>query len=163
MKLYLIRHASAEAHSQPTAGPDLGLTEKARARMVRAVSGLRKLDVQPELILASPLKAAIDTAALVSQGLGYVRVETLEELSPGSELDALVSKLRPNFGLSALALVGHQPKLGHLASFLLAGSPNAFEVSLRKGGVALLSGDFADMTAPCTLDWLLPPKVLRRI
>jgi phosphohistidine phosphatase len=162
MKLYLIRHAAAESPSE-IADEERPLTEKARARMVRTVAGLRKLEVQPELILASPLKRAAETAAIVAEGLGNIPIETLRELSPGSDLSALIAKLRPHLGLRELALVGHQPDLGHLAAFLLSGLADTCEVAIRKGGVAFLTGDLSDPAARFTLDWLLPPKVLRRL
>ena len=162
IKLYLIRHAAAEASSQ-VADAERPLTEKGRARMVRTVAGLRKLNIQPEMVLTSPLKRAAETAAIVAAGLGNIRVETLAELAPGIELNTLVAALRTYLALNELALVGHQPTLGQLASFLLAGAPNACDVALGKGGVALLSGDIAEPTARFTLDWLLPPKMLRRL
>jgi phosphohistidine phosphatase len=163
MNLYLIRHAAADSPSEGVADADRPLTDKARERMVRVVSGLRKLGVQPELILASPLKRAADTAAIVAEGLGKVPIETLRELSPGSDLSALIAKLRPHLGLRELALVGHQPDLVHLAAFLLSGLADTCEVTIRKGGVAFLTGDLSDPAARFTLDWLLPPKVLRRL
>ena len=162
IKLYLIRHAAAEASSQ-VADAERPLTEKGRSRMARTVAGLRKLNIQPEMVLTSPLKRAVETAAIVAAGLGNIRVETLAELAPGIELNTLVAAIRTHLELNELALVGHQPTLGQLASFLLAGAPKACDVALGKGGVALLSGDIAEPTARFTLDWLLPPRMLRRL
>jgi len=162
MKLYLIRHAAAQDPSQAPE-TERGLSESGRSRMMRVALGLRKLHIQPELILTSPLKRAVETATIIAQGLDDVRIETMKELSPGAELKSLIGKLRPHSKLSALALVGHQPDLGQLASFLLAGSPNACQVELKKGGVALLSGDLSEQPARFGLDWLLSPKILRRL
>ncbi len=162
MKLYLIRHATAVESAQ-AGEEEPQLSEKGRSRMVHTVAGLKRLNTQPELILTSPLKCAVETAAIVAEGLGNIRVETLAELAPGAELNALIAAVRTHLAMNELALVGHQPGLGHLASFLLTGAQNACDVALRKGGVALLSGDFAEPTARFTLDWLLPPKILRRL
>jgi len=164
MKLYLIRHAPAEEPSQtaPAVDDERALTEKGKSRMVRAAAALKRLNVRPELILTSPLKRALETAALVAEGLGNIRVETLAELAPGAELSALTAAIRAHHALNELALVGHQPDLGRLAAFLIAGAPDACEVAIGKGGVALVSGDFA-APARFTLGWLLLPRMLRRL
>jgi phosphohistidine phosphatase SixA len=59
-------------------------------------------------------------------------------------------------------MVGHEPDLGLLIGWLVAGSPNA-PLSLRKGGAALLR--FADAPGPglAELRWFAPPKILRML
>ena len=118
MKLYLIRHAPAEEPSQtaPAVDDERALTEKGKARMVRTAAALKRLSVRPELILTSPLRRALETAALVAEGLGNIRVETLAELAPGTEASALSAAIRAHQALNELALVGHQPDLGRLAA-----------------------------------------------
>jgi phosphohistidine phosphatase len=162
MKLYLIRHG-ATGGDGPEEQDDPGLSEKGRSRMMRMVAGLRETDFRPELILASPLKRAVETAQVVAQGFGDIKVESLDELSPGSKPESLIGRLRPHFSLASLALVGHQPDLGQLVSLLLTGSPAACQIAFKKGGVALLSGDSSKTPAQWTLEWLLTPRVLRRL
>lgn len=179
MKLYLVRHAIAEERSATAdagrasavkakgkpATPDAerALTPQGKAKMVRAAQGLRKIKVRPDAILTSPLRRARETAEILADGLGGIKIEVLEELAPGTELFSVVAALRRYHGLKALALVGHQPDLGYLASFLLAGTPSACNLSFRKGSVACLEGELSDNATGCSLVWLLPPKLLRTL
>ena len=59
-----------------------------------------------------------------------------------------------------LALVGHEPDLGELATRLLAARG---QVEFRKGAVCAIDVDAALPGGPGTLRWLLPPRVLRRL
>ncbi len=179
MKLYLVRHAIAEersatadirrgsgikAKSRPTT-PDAerALTPQGKAKMTRAAQGLRKIKVRPDAILTSPLRRARETAEILAEALGGIKIEVLEELAPGTELSSVVAALRRYHSLKALALVGHQPDLGYLASFLLAGAPSACNLTFKKGSVACLEGEISDNATGCSLVWLLPPKFLRTL
>ena len=179
MKLYLVRHAIAEERSATAdagrasavkakgkpATPDAerALTPQGKAKMVRAAQGLRKIKVRPDAILTSPLRRARETAEILADGLGGIKIEVLEELAPGTELFSVVAALRRYQSLRAIAVVGHQPDLGYLASFLVAGSPNACNLNFRKGSVACLECDLADDAMSCGLLWLMPPKLLRSL
>jgi len=174
MKLYLVRHAIAEEHPAAAApaktksklsaaGSDAerALTEQGKAKMARAAQGLRKIKVRLDLILTSPLRRARETAEIVAQELEGTKIEVFNDLAPGAEPSAVVAALRPYHSLRAIALVGHQPDLGHLASYLLTGSPNACDLSLKKGSVACLEGELAQDATSCNLLWLMTPKLLR--
>jgi phosphohistidine phosphatase len=163
MKLYLVRHATAEDGTAASEDKDRGLTEDGKTRMMRAVRGLQKLKINPVLILTSPLKRARETAEILAHGLAGVRVEVMPELAPGVDSPTLVGALRSHAGHKSLALVGHQPGLGRLASFLLTGSERRCDFDFKKGGVACLEADFSDHTAHCALQWFTAPKLLRRI
>ncbi len=179
MKLYLVRHAIAEERSPSAdisrastiktktkpATPDAerALTPQGKAKMMRAAQGLRKIKVRPDTILTSPLRRARETAEILAEALGGIEIEVLDELAPGTELFSVVAALRRYHSLKALALVGHQPDLGYLASFLLAGTPSACELNLKKGAVACLEGELSDNATACSLLWLLPPKLLRTL
>ena len=181
MKLYLVRHAIAEERSAPAdtgrasatktkskasaANDDAerALTAQGKAKMARAAQGLRKAKVRLDQILTSPLRRARETAEIVAGELGGTKIEALDELAPGAEPSAIVAALRRYQSLRAIAVVGHQPDLGYLASFLVAGSPNACNLNFRKGSVACLEGDLADDAMSCGLLWLMPPKLLRSL
>ncbi|HXR36012.1 MAG TPA: phosphohistidine phosphatase SixA [Candidatus Binataceae bacterium] len=181
MKLYLVRHAIAEERSAPadtgrasaakgrpkasavSNDAERALTAQGKAKMARTAQGLRKAKVRPELILTSPLRRARETAEIVAGELAGTKIEALDELAPGAEPSAVVAALRRYHSLRAIALVGHQPDLGYLASFLLAGSPNACNLNFKKGSVACLEGDLADDATSCSLLWLMPPKLLRSL
>ncbi len=163
MKLYLVRHATAEDGNPGLDDKDRALTDAGRAKMTRATEGLRKLKVRPALILTSPLKRAHETAEILAGGLEGVRIEVIPELAPGVDSPKIVEALRTFARHKSVALVGHQPGLGNLASFLLTGSERRCELDFKKGGVACLEADFADNQARCVLEWFSTPKLLRRV
>ncbi len=164
MKLYLVRHATAEDSNPGLDDKDRALTEEGRTKMARAAGGLRKLKVRPALILTSPLRRAHETAEILASGLTGVSVEVMPELAPGSDSSAIVHALRPYARHKGdLALVGHQPGLGNLASFLMTGSDKRCEFDFKKGGVACLEAEFSDNAVRCTLEWFTTPKLLRRV
>ncbi len=80
MDLYLVRHATAEDRAE-TGDDERALTEEGKAKMIRATRGLAKLKVRPDLILASPLRRARETAEILAEGLNRAKVDTLAELA----------------------------------------------------------------------------------
>jgi len=163
VELYLVRHGIAEK------GGDMGdvqraLTPKGRARMEAIARALRILEVRPDLILTSPLRRAQETAAILARGLGNVELTELSQLALNgahpSELSHLLSGYQ---GVETLMVVGHQPSLGKLASFLLCGSPEGCELEFKKGGVARLYAQTGGEAVRYRLEWLLGPRVMRKI
>jgi phosphohistidine phosphatase len=163
MKLYLVRHATAEDSNPGIDDKDRALTDEGRVKMARAAEGLRKLKVRPALILTSPLRRAQQTAEILAAGLTGVEVEVMPELAPGVDSPAVVRALRAYAAHKSLALVGHQPGLGQLASFMLTGSDKRCEFDFKKGGVACLEADFSDNAVRCVLQWFTAPRLLRRV
>ena len=163
MKLYLIRHAIAEEHAPGRRDAERALTPEGQEKMRRAARGLREIGVEIERILTSPIRRARETADIVAEALGRTEVRELPELSPGSEPSRLLASLEPWRDADALALVGHEPDLGQLASFLLAGSPSTCSLPFRKGGVACFDGELLPGMQRLQLEWLLTPKQLRAL
>jgi phosphohistidine phosphatase len=163
MRLYLVRHGMAEDNN-PAGDAERALTPKGRLRMAQEARGLRDLKARPEIILTSPLRRALETATIVSQELGAIRVELLHELGPGPQGPAeILAALEPYNNLREVALVGHLPALAELASFMLTGSPSDCQIELKKGAVACLEQAPAQGQDRFVLIWLLPPKVLRSL
>lgn len=162
MKLYLIRLAEAETESESSHAEN-GLSEKGRTRLLRVAQGLAKMGVVPEVILSSPLRSAYESAQLIATVLGCTHVEKLKELAPPASLEQLLQSLRSFGGSSGLGLVGHQPQLGQLASFLLSGSPAGTEVNLKKLSATYMRGNLEDDPVHFVLQWMIPAKALRRL
>jgi phosphohistidine phosphatase len=163
MRVYLVRHGVAEA--QAAAGDsDRALTPKGRLRMAEEAKGLRGLKVLPEVILTSPIRRAQETAAIIGEQLGGVKQETLLELGQGfSGPTEVLAALDPYKNLKEVMLVGHQPGLGELASFMLTGSMNTCEVEFKKGGIVCLEQMERQDPDRYSLIWSMPPKVLRSL
>jgi phosphohistidine phosphatase len=163
MNLYLIRHSIAEESARSGRDADRALTDDGKERMGRAAEGLRAAGVRLELVLTSPYRRAIETAEIVAAALGGVECRELPELAAGAIPATVLAELRHYRTLESLALVGHQPDLGHLASQILTGSADVCPIAFKKGSVACFEIETPRMPLRGELSWLLTPKHLRAL
>lgn len=166
MRLLVVRHAIAEdriafarSHKDDSARP---LTAEGRAKMARGAAGLRTLVPQLDVLAASPFKRAFDTAEIIAEAYGDVKVERVPELAPGTGVDGVLGWLGGQNGRETVAVVGHEPDLSRFVCALLASTNGPF-LELRKGAACLLDLPGPVKNGAATLDWLLGPKHLRRI
>ena len=155
MRLYIVRHASAEPGHPGKDDAARALTPQGRERFSRAVAGLRRLRVRFDRLYHSPKLRAVETADLLGR---LVRGETVvtQHLSRAPRA-ALLGAVRGE----NVALVGHEPWLGSLAAWLVTGDRRrGAQFALKKGGVIVLEGDLRP--GAMRLAAALPPKVLRR-
>ena len=82
-------------------------------------------------------------------------------LRPGLPARRVIEYLEANAKLDALILVGHQPDLGQIAALLALGGPQGLEIRRRAPARSCVDGE--PKPGSGTLEWLLPPKVLRRL
>jgi phosphohistidine phosphatase len=162
LHLYLVRHAIAEEATEGMRDSDRRLTEEGIRRMLRAARGLRRIGVAPDRVVSSPLRRAAETAALVARVLAPgLEVEIEPSLAPGCEPAEVVRWLAAARPQSAIALVGHEPGMSRLASFLLTGSSEAAPLRFKKGAVAALHLRAERAPGGAELEWLLTPRQLR--
>jgi phosphohistidine phosphatase len=164
MELLLVRHAIAQERDRKRWPNDAErpLSGGGAARARAAAAGLRRISQRPALVLTSPLLRTRQTAAILTQVAGWPRAIPCHQLMPGvaaAELLALIGRS----GDVRLAVVGHEPGLGHLVSTCLPGSVRTAAFSLRKMGVALLEFKGAPRAGRGELVWFLPPRVLRAV
>ena len=166
MQVFVIRHAIAEDRATfARTGQDDAqrpLTADGRERMALAARGLRSLVDSLDLIAASPLTRARETAEIVADEYGGLPVETSVALAPGRPPEEVVEWLQHHRELNRVAVIGHEPDLSDLVSVLLLDEGTSFFV-FKKGGACLL--DFTGRIGPgdATLRWLLRPKQLRAL
>ena len=120
--------------------------------------------MHPELVLEStvPLIHPIlrQTADIAAQYL-EAPIEEVDWLADTPNPAQLSSQLG-EYQSSTLALVGHEPYLSELASWLLTADLQRCRFVFKKGGVMCL--DLAEPQAACaSLCWLLTPRQLRRL
>lgn len=162
----LVRHAEAQdrelAAAAGTADPHRALTPKGRKRMARIAPALAALVPDLALIASSPLLRAVQTAELLAAEYPGRHVAQTETLAPGGDPGAVLRFLASQARQASCALVGHEPDLGHFASWALGGSDRSF-IPFKKAGAALLSfpGNFEPGSAE--LLWLLAPSHLKRL
>lgn len=166
MQLLVIRHAIAEEREDPakvtTSDDDRPLTAFGKRRMNRNVAGLRRVASHIEVLAASPLVRAQQTARIVADEYRIKVIETVEALRPDGRLREFASWLSGQDADATIAVVGHDPHLGTLITWLISGveEPRA---TLKKGGVALVEFDRKPGAGKGILAWLLTPAQLRAL
>jgi len=136
MEIYLIRHgiaADSQDYTQDEARP---LTHPGRAKTTQVAKRLAAIGLHFDLLYSSPLVRAQQTAQiLLQQGLSR-ELQTLLNLAPGgSFLEGLATLNNLNLNANTkIALVGHQPDLGHWAQAWIWGNV-ADKVILKKAGI----------------------------
>ena len=135
------------------------LTDAGRRQMGIAAMALTGQVPVLDRLAASPLDRGQETAAIVAGAYGGLKPVAVPELSPGNPPMAVLRWLRSQNDIAHLALVGHEPDLGKLLSWLLVGSDKPL-VTLEPGAACLL--EFAkDVGAgSAVLRWSLNPSQL---
>lgn len=153
--LFLMRHGPAD-----TGGDDPDLSLPGQQLVERAARGMRALGLSFEVIHASPLRRAMQTAAIVAETVGRPGGwAVLPEAAPGTSLDRLAPRLA---GLKAgpVLVVGHQPDMGRTAMQAI-GSRNP--VPFTQGTLCGVEfADWADLQAgrPGLARLLMPAEAL---
>ena len=166
MELIVVRHAIAEEREE-FAKKNLEdslrpLTLKGRKRMQKIAMFLRDQVDELDLVVSSPFTRARQTAEILSQIYYETPVVEAPELVPQSPPQTFVKWLRVQGKQhQCIAVVGREPHLGSLCSYLLSGKTESF-IDLRKGGVLCLQFEsFAQAEAGnAQLLWSVPPRFL---
>lgn len=163
MHLLVIRHGIAKDRDvwERTGETDelRPLTRRGRRCMRGNARGLAHLVGRLDALASSPLVRARETAEIVADAFDKVEIEERPDLAPSESATAVASWVARARSEDTVALVGHEPDLGKLVSWFLAGR-GAF-VPLRKGGACLLElGSVGPGSAK--LLWSLTPRHLRR-
>ena len=155
MDLFLIRHAHA-VDGGGLRDDDRPLSKDGRKQALDVGAALARQKVRLGRIVASPLVRAVETAELVAVSLGFEGgLEVHDALRPDGGWKHLVRELlEPHDDHEPLALVGHEPSIGHFLSKLLQQKG----LSMSKGAVVRL--DWHDAERPANVVWTLSPKRL---
>jgi phosphohistidine phosphatase len=164
VRLLVIRHAIAEDREAfaPRDDASRPLTAEGRDKMRRGALGLKQIVPDIDLLAASPLKRAFDTAEILARVYGGLTVERVPELAPGTPIERAVAWIAALPARGTVAVVGHEPDLSCLVCALL-GSANGPFLEFRKGAACLLEFTGPVARGAATLDWFLGPKHLRRL
>ena len=158
MQVYLLRHAVAEKDRPGLSDADRALTGDGKRKLRQVLRAAGEAQVQPTLILTSPLKRAVETAEIAQQVLAR-KTELLrtKALLPGATPEQVWEEIRVHRDEAALMLVGHNPLFAELSGYLLGSSE--MRVDFKKG--ALLRIDFEQFRAhpKGVLRWYLTAKV----
>lgn len=166
MQLLVIRHGIAEDAAEFAAtGKDDSrrpLTKAGKRKMKESAAGLREIIETVDVIAASPLLRAQQTAEIVAGVYRDLPVSTVQALSPASALSGLADWLGEHASAKVVAIVGHEPHLGMLVTWFMTGAQDS-RVAMSKGGAALLELPSRVTAGSGTMEWLLTGSQLRRI
>jgi phosphohistidine phosphatase len=165
MQLIVVRHAIAmEREDFAKSGrpdSDRPLTDTGRRRMRKNSRGLQRIAPRPDVIATSPWLRAADTARVLAETLGIEGMETLDLLTPDHPPSELAGWLNERIGIATIAVVGHEPHLGELVTWLVGGTGSNFE--FKKGGACLLRVDDQVEPGAAVVQWHLTPAQLRAL
>ena len=147
MDLILWRHCEAEPGE-----PDLGrrLTSKGLKQAERMAQWLDTHLPDTCRVLVSPADRAQQTAVALRR-----KFKTVPELMPGATVAAVLAAANWPDSREPVLIVGHQPTLGAVASFLLSGEEAYW--SVRKGAVWWLSNRAKEGGAAVVLKVVVAP------
>jgi phosphohistidine phosphatase len=117
------------------------------------------MDLSFDHIFSSPFKRAKQTAEIVVELIQPDhRIEYSVNLQPEGDREVFVSELITKCtAADRVLLVGHEPHLSGLVSFLVCGD-DSMEMRLRKGGLCKLSVSSLRVGKCAVLEWLLTRK-----
>jgi phosphohistidine phosphatase len=166
MRLLIVRHAIADNREEwaKSGRPDgeRPLTPRGIKRMRSAARGLASLVETPDVIATSPLVRAVQTAEIVAKAWGIEKLVEAGALSPTGEYADLVAWLRSLKTNGTVVVVGHEPHLSGLGSYLLTGRRESF-LELKKGAACLIQLSEPPTPGVARLLWLLGPGQLRAV
>jgi phosphohistidine phosphatase len=154
MRLYLVRHAQAVPEEGNARRP---LSAHGR-KTVRRIAAFFRANgaLQPGQVWHSPLWRARETAEILARGLGLPRRALVETpgLLPDDDPVEIVRRLAS--AAEDLALVGHEPYLGALATRLAIGKRRWPVFEFKKGAVLCLERTGASWQ----IRWYFSPELL---
>jgi phosphohistidine phosphatase len=164
MQLLVIRHAIAQTREEFAGDDDAlrPLTKDGLRQMRRGAKGLRRIVGDLDVLGSSPFLRAIQTADIVAREFPGVEVTPVKALEPESALPAFITWLWKQRDAELVAVVGHEPHLGTLITWLLTGIEEP-RVPLKKGGACLLHFPALPRKGDATLQWALTPALLRDV
>lgn len=162
MKLIFIRHGLSEGHFTEDQDVDFQrtLTKEGEKQLHKTFRELRKHQRKIDVIFTSPLARAVQTAEVFWESYPRADLEMM------ADLDILDNPLHLIEYISFLpsdgtyAFIGHDPHITKVIAALLALHPEHDFMSLKKGGVCILSGA---MWEGFKMDLLISPKFLAAI
>jgi len=158
MKLVFIRHAAAVDRSYDISEDTRYLTPEGRVFFRKTARTMLKNGIEPSLILTSPLLRAVQTADILAETLSYSGPFVVrDELRPGFDKKVLTKLLEDYRSVDELVLVGHEPDLSTLVSFLTS-RPGGF--NFKKGAAVKLKIDPSNLPAASAFKWLIVGKKL---
>ena len=158
MQIYLLRHGIAEDARPGQPDSERALTAEGREKLRRVLKRASAGGGAPSLILSSPFRRAVETAAVAAEALGYDGkvVKTPALVPDASPIDAW-EEVRSRKDERAVLLASHEPLMSSLTAFLLD-SP-ALQVDMKKAALVRVDCERFGPQPRGVLKWMLTPGV----
>jgi phosphohistidine phosphatase len=155
--VFILRHGKAEDAGHGT-DASRRLTKKGHDEVVAIADWMAGQGLAFDLIAASPLVRAQETAAIVAEVLETPeRLVTWKILVPGGNPDTVCHELSRHADAGTVLLVGHEPLLSSLIARIIAGESGA-GIIMTKGALAKIR-NFSFTNHPSgDLHWLITAK-----
>lgn len=163
MDICLMRHGiAADLGGKIKSDAERPLTSEGIAAIEEEARGIRKLDLQFDAILTSPLVRARQTAEIVAEFLhAEDRLEICDALGIPASMPGVIKRLRDYEMTSGVLLVGHQPDIGRLAGHLIG--QDKLWLPFKKGGVCRVEVERLHPNPYGEIRWFLTPKQVKLI
>lgn len=162
MFIYLIRHAAAVDLETPSVNADgeRYLTDKSIEKTRQYARLLVQLGIRIDEAWTSPLIRCRQMAEILQKEIPALdQVYVNEALAPGSDFDALIDQLERCVDTTGVALIGHEPDLGTLATYLLTGE-RVHGIRFKKSAIACIETGKLSPPSGNELRWMLTPKIM---
>ena len=161
MIIYFVRHASAGEHlTNPKKDEKRPLDAEGIEQCGFVGRALAALNVQPDVIISSPLKRATQTASLIGNEIGYEAKLSLEAaMKPEGSFTDFRRMLEKYSKHEAIMVVGHNPSITDFLAKMIAKSGCEALIDFKKGAVARVETE----RRAATLNWFFTPKLAREI
>jgi phosphohistidine phosphatase len=153
MDLILWRHAEAVLEGPDINDLDRALTPKGERQAQRIAEWLNHRMAHSTRILVSPARRCQQTAKALDR-----HFKTAPALAPDADGQALLKAARWPDSTEPVLVIGHQPTLGLVAAWLLAGEPQAW--AIKKGAVWWLRNRDREGGAQVVLHAVMGPDCL---
>ncbi len=158
MQVHLLRHGVAEEGRVGASDADRALTRDGRKKLRQVLQTAVQAEVQPTLILSSPLKRAIQTAEIAKEVLGYKdKILQTNALTPGSRVEQVWEEIRGHRDQASLMLVGHNPLFENLTGYLL--NCRQLRLDFKKGAFLRVDVESFHAQPAGILRWLLTARL----
>lgn len=160
METILVRHGIAEepeeAELNGRGDPERRLTKEGREKAERVAQGLRKRIGRVDLIAHSPYVRARETAEIFASSFRHAELQAADCLTPHHAPRSFLPILKGLQEKGVVMVVGHEPHLSVLASFLLTGREHPI-LEFKKAGVASIEWQEAGLAR---LNFFISPKFI---
>ena len=153
MDLILWRHAEALEMREVQDDLDRALTTKGERQAQRVANWLNQQLPASTRVLVSPARRAQQTATALER-----KFKTVPALAPDATVEGLLHAVRWPDAREPVLVVGHQPVLGLVAAYLVAGQPQAWAV--RKGALWWLRAREREGVLQVVLHAVMSPELV---